>query len=118
MQRGVTLALVTAVGFDEAGPYEQRLAGLLGAMTALKAPDELCGRLYVVGGQCNYLARCLGRQGVAVLEMLPGKEWRLPEMERWQPAHLDRLLDVAQRAQLDGAARMHMAAKVIAAECS
>lgn len=112
LRRGVALALVTAVGFDEAGPYEERLSGLLKALTALGAPDALCGRLYVVGGQCNYLARCLARQGAAVLEMVPGKEWRLPEMQRWQTAQLQRLLDVAQRALLDGAARMHLAGKV------
>ena len=107
LRRGVTLALVTAVGFDTAKPYEDRLCGLLGAISSTISDDatspddapplrELCGRLFVVGGQCNYLARCVCRGGKAALEMVPGKEWRLPEMQRWQPAHLQRLLDVAQ----------------------
>ena len=59
----------------------------------------------MVGGQCNYLARCRAEGGVATLCMVPPSEWRLPEMERWRPQQLQRLLDVAQRALLDGAAR-------------
>jgi len=112
LTRGVALALVTAVGFDEAAPYEARLSGLLAALTAAGAPEALCSRVFVVGGQCNYLARCRAESGVATLCMVPPSEWRLPEMERWRPQQLQRLLDVAQRALLDGAARMHMADKV------
>jgi len=112
LTRGVALALVTAVGFDEAAPYEARLSGLLAALTAAGAPEALCSRVFVVGGQCNYLARCRAEGGVATLYMVPPSEWRLPEMERWRPQQLQRLLDVAQRALLDGAARMHMADKV------
>ncbi|EOD33502.1 hypothetical protein EMIHUDRAFT_455795 [Emiliania huxleyi CCMP1516] len=74
--------------------------------------QALCSRVFVVGGQCNYLARCRAEGGVATLYMVPPSEWRLPEMERWRPQQLQRLLDVAQRALLDGAARMHMADKV------
>ena len=67
--------------------------------------QALCKRDFVVGGQCNYLARCRAEGGVATLCMVPPSEWRLPEMERWRPQQLQRLLDVAQRALLDGTAR-------------
>ena len=58
---------------------------------AARAMVWACGR-NLLQAACNYLARCVCRGGKAALEMVPGKEWRLPEMQRWQPAHLQRLL--------------------------
>jgi len=50
LTRGVALALVTAVGFDEAAPYEARLSGLLAALTAVGAPEAICARVVAVVG--------------------------------------------------------------------
>ena len=33
--------------------------------------QALCSRVFVVGGQCNYLARCRAEGGVATLYMVP-----------------------------------------------
>jgi len=110
IERGVVVAMVTAVGFDSVEPYEARLKGLLDAIRQAGAPAELCGRLFVVGGQCNYLARCL--PGEAKLQMLPPSEWQLPVMSSWDEASVDELLNVAGKALLEGAAKLRMRDKV------
>ena len=96
---------------DKAAPYEERLAGLLSKLSAEGAPEPLCRRLFVVGGQCNYLLRCVAVDGAARLQKMAHEEWAVPEMQAWEPAALQRLLDVAQRALLDGAARLHMSSQ-------
>jgi|TARA_B100000524_G_scaffold271886_1_gene150087 IMP and pyridine-specific 5'-nucleotidase len=110
IERGVVVAMVTAVGFDSVEPYEARLEGLLDAIKQAGAPADLCGRLFVVGGQCNYLARCV--PGEAKLQMVPPSEWQLAAMSSWDEKSVVELLDLAGNELLAGAAKLHMRDKV------
>lgn len=56
LQRGVTVALVTAAGYGyDAARYERRLEGLLRVFDEANVPAETLRRFYVCGGECNYL---------------------------------------------------------------
>ncbi len=90
---GKNLALVTAVGSPDPGAYEDRLAGLLAEIRrSVRAgqPDP-SPRLFVVGGQCNYLFRCERGRLVPV----PDEEWKDPLVSGWDEADVRAFLDKA-----------------------
>lgn len=56
LRHGVTLAVVTAAGYEyQAEKYEVRLSGLLSYFQEKKLPPKDCERFYLFGGECNYL---------------------------------------------------------------
>lgn len=56
LRHGVTIAVVTAAGYEYATEkYELRLSGLLAYFKEKKLPPEDCERFYLFGGECNYL---------------------------------------------------------------
>jgi IMP and pyridine-specific 5'-nucleotidase len=56
LKHGVTVAVVTAAGYEyRAEKYEYRLSGLLAYFAEQKLPPEDCSRFYLFGGECNYL---------------------------------------------------------------
>jgi IMP and pyridine-specific 5'-nucleotidase len=64
---GLHVGVVTAAGYPgDALRFEGRLQGLLAAFRALPSGEELMSRFHLMGGECNYLLRCVG-----VLACLP-----------------------------------------------
>ena len=56
LRHGVTLAVVTAAGYEyQTEKYEVRLSGLLAYFKEMKLPPEDCERFFLFGGECNYL---------------------------------------------------------------
>ena len=56
LKHGVTIAVVTAAGYEYAREkYELRLSGLLAYFKQKKLPASDCERFYLFGGECNYL---------------------------------------------------------------
>lgn len=56
LRHGVTIAVVTAAGYEYATTkYELRLSGLLAYFKEKKLPPTDCERFYLFGGECNYL---------------------------------------------------------------
>ena len=105
----MNVALVTAVGFVEPEPFEERLAGLLAAIDKDGADDDVRRRLWVLGGQCNYLFRCStkadgdgsgGSDDLAFPRLIPvpPEEWESAEISSWRDREdqVTDLLDVAE----------------------
>jgi len=58
LRHGVTLAVVTAAGYEyNTERYEMRLSGLLAYFKSKNLPVEDCERFYLFGGECNYLLK-------------------------------------------------------------
>jgi len=56
LRHGVTLAVVTAAGYEySTEKYELRLSGLLAYFKEKNLPAHDCERFYLFGGECNYL---------------------------------------------------------------
>lgn len=56
LRNGVTIAVVTAAGYEYATEkYELRLSGLLAYFKQKNLPAADCERFYLFGGECNYL---------------------------------------------------------------
>ena len=56
LRHGVTVAVVTAAGYEyQSTKYELRLSGLLAFFKEKGLPKEDCERFYLFGGECNYL---------------------------------------------------------------
>eukprot|EP00033_Pygsuia_biforma_P001040 GCRY01001186.1.p1 GENE.GCRY01001186.1~~GCRY01001186.1.p1 ORF type:complete len:352 (+),score=34.53 GCRY01001186.1:272-1327(+) len=98
MQRGYTIALVTAAGYPESSHYELRLRGLLKRLQDYEnqhPESALSSRLFVMGGECNYFFTCC--QG----HFVPFEgEWRSPEMLSWSEEEMKAILDLAASSLL------------------
>jgi hypothetical protein len=58
LRHGVTLAVVTAAGYEyNTEKYEMRLSGLLHYFKSKNLPAEDCERFYLFGGECNFLLK-------------------------------------------------------------
>ena len=58
LRHGVTLAVVTAAGYEyNTERYEMRLSGLLAYFKSKNLPAEDCERFYLFGGECNFLLK-------------------------------------------------------------
>ena len=113
LDRGLDVALVTAVGYDDPVPYEERLAGLLSAMVRRGLRPEARERLYVMGGECNYAFRC---NKDADLEPLPRDLWQTPEMAAWESDDILDLLDAAEDTLRDAARRFNLPMRFVRKE--
>jgi IMP and pyridine-specific 5'-nucleotidase len=59
MENNVKVVLITAAGYGfDGSKYEIRVRGLLDAMVMAELSEEVMGRFFVMGGECNYLLRC------------------------------------------------------------
>ena len=75
LQHGVTVAVVTAAGYEyNIEKYEFRLSGLLAYFRDKNlAPDD-CTRFYLFGGECNYLLQvsvCVNIEAIALMHHSP-----------------------------------------------
>ena len=61
LSAGLHVGVVTAAGYPgDASRFEGRLKGLLAAFCAVPSGEELMSRFHLMGGECNYLLRCVG----------------------------------------------------------
>mmetsp|Transcript_54555 Transcript_54555/g.130152 ORF Transcript_54555/g.130152 Transcript_54555/m.130152 type:complete len:495 (+) Transcript_54555:110-1594(+) len=96
MDKGVAVALCTAVGDPKPGPYEKRLAGLLRRIE--KRGKAFKGSLYAVGGQCNYVFRySASKPG---FDPVPRDQWEPQSMKEWSTDAIKMTLDAAESALL------------------
>jgi len=126
LSAGVHVAVVTAAGYGLDGPkYEVRLAGLLRAIEVAGLDAETASRLLVLGGECNYLLRCVlrpgspGREhGTAALEPVPAEEWQGEELTGpkpllWDEKEVKSLLDIAQESMEQSVTELRLRARII-----
>jgi hypothetical protein len=75
LKHGVTIAVVTAAGYEyQAAKYELRLSGLLAYFKEKGLEADDLERFYIFGGECNYLLRLGADYKLhAVKEQGPGK---------------------------------------------
>ena len=58
LRHGVTLAVVTAAGYEyQTERYEMRLSGLLAYFKSKNLPADDCERFNLFGGECNFLLK-------------------------------------------------------------
>ena len=73
LQHGVTVAVVTAAGYEyNIEKYEFRLSGLLAYFRDKNLPPDDCARFYLFGGECNYLLQ------VSICLYVLTHEYRVP----------------------------------------
>ncbi|KAJ2508168.1 IMP 5'-nucleotidase [Coemansia sp. RSA 2052] len=119
LRRRINVAIVTAAGYgDDAPRYEHRLSGLLaGFARAGLAPSE-ASRFYVLGGECNFLFRCISlsdnndskRFG---LQYVPDAEYSSSALRSWTDTQVQQLLDVAEAELRDCVGRMAVSAEIL-----
>jgi IMP and pyridine-specific 5'-nucleotidase len=131
---GVAVAVVTAAGYGLDGPkYEVRLEGLLRAMENAKTLDsDSAGRLFVLGGECNYLLRCelstdqephstragLRLKRTARLVGVPTEEWQAhsikgPKPALWDELEVKNLLDLSYDSVCSSIQELRLRAKIL-----
>lgn len=127
LQRGVTLAVVTAAGYEyQVKKYEIRLSGLLRYFWEYGLTPEQASRFYLFGGECNYLLRLSTENAtdgsyhlVPVPEQGPGG-WcnteEIPNLPTDSPAYwsefdLQTLLDTAQQSMEEAAKDLGLQAR-------
>lgn len=103
LRHGVTLAVVTAAGYEyQTERYEMRLSGLLAYFKSKNLPAEDCERFYLFGGECNFLLKLGSDYKLhAVKEVGPGG-WKTATKfikdapGNWNENEIQSLLDVAE----------------------
>lgn len=117
LSRGIQVGIVTAAGYSERSgeKYAQRLKGLLEAIMETDSLDSnQKSRLYIMGGEANYLFKLNGQSGN--LEWIEHDTWQLPEMEEWSNEEINRLLNIAQSVLTTMKSRMSLPATIIRKE--
>eukprot|EP00545_Synedropsis_sp_CCMP1620_P002714 CAMPEP_0119009962 /NCGR_PEP_ID=MMETSP1176-20130426/4705_1 /TAXON_ID=265551 /ORGANISM="Synedropsis recta cf, Strain CCMP1620" /LENGTH=483 /DNA_ID=CAMNT_0006962547 /DNA_START=1 /DNA_END=1449 /DNA_ORIENTATION=+ len=120
LKHGVTVAVVTAAGYEyQTEKYEHRLSGLLTYFSEKGLSEEHLQRFYLFGGECNYLLRLGSDYRLhAVPETGPGG-WMTSTMYlqespgNWSEAHVTQLLDVAERSLSSTQSELHMRSRII-----
>ncbi|KAF3760015.1 putative Ins1, inosine 5'-monophosphate-specific 5'-nucleotidase [Cryphonectria parasitica EP155] len=115
--RGVRVGIVTAAGYTTEDRYHARLHGLLDALAAAAAaeqiPPSLGANLLVMGGEANYLFAFDAAAPPYYLRPVPRHEWLTPEMQAWSEADIAALLDDAEAALRDCVRVLHLPAAVM-----
>jgi len=115
----VYVAVVTAAGYGlDGSKYAVRLEGLLRAVEATGMDAATAGRLLVLGGECNYLLRCVVKDGKAGLEAVPDEEWQNeklpgPKPKSWPETSVSTLLDTAQKTMERTIKELRLRARII-----
>lgn len=119
LQAGTYVAVVTAAGYGlDGSKYAVRLEGLLRAIEATGVDEATTRRLLVMGGECNYLLRCVLTDGHATLQAVPQEEWQHdgldgPKPLLWPEDEACFILDTAQREMEATIRDLKLRAKVI-----
>lgn len=108
LELGVNVALCTAVGEPLPAPYDKRLKGLLKRLEQRGKPTQ--GKLFAVGGQCNYVF-CYSSETNSFVPMSRAS-WEPQSMRQWSPELIGKVLDAAQTALLTTATQLGMDGKV------
>ena len=109
LDRGVTVALCTAVGDPSPEPFRKRLQGLLRRL-AQRPEEQRDVRLFAVGGQCNYVFKFNPRS--AQLEAMERRLWEPEAMGQWTAEAIRGVLDAAEAALIVTANQLGMAKDV------
>ncbi len=120
LQSGVTIAVVTAAGYEyDADKYTMRLTGLIKYFKDKGLTAEECEKFYMFGGECNYLLRLSGEfKLVPVRETGPGG-WVTATKHisdspgNWSGESITSLLDIAEGSLKESLADQGMQARVI-----
>ena len=120
LQNKVTVAVVTAAGYDyQAEKYEFRLTGLLAFFKESGLTEEECKRFYIFGGECNFLLN-LGADFRlhAVTEQGPGgwltsTKHLIESPANWSESSVTRLLDVAEESLKESVEQQNLRGRVI-----
>eukprot|EP00934_Nitzschia_sp_Nitz4_P009053 Nitzschia sp. Nitz4//scaffold171_size48012//41509//43076//NITZ4_007133-RA/size48012-augustus-gene-0.29-mRNA-1//-1//CDS//3329538725//9043//frame0 len=120
LRRGVSIAVVTAAGYEyNVEKYEYRLSGLLAFFKAKGLTPEECERFYLFGGECNYLmhlgsdyrlhaVREHGRGG-----WLTATKFIRDSPANWNEDELTALLDAAEQAVQESVKDQNIRGRVI-----
>ena len=120
LRHGVTIAVVTAAGYEYATEkYELRLSGLLAYFKERKLPASDCERFYLFGGECNYLL-ALGDDYKLhpVKEFGPGGWLTATKFieeapGNWDEEEIKLLLDVAEESVKHSVSNLRLRGRVI-----
>tara|TARA_B110000305_G_C19333656_1_gene585370 strand:- start:159 stop:1136 length:978 start_codon:yes stop_codon:yes gene_type:complete len=103
LQNGVTVAIVTAAGYDYASEkYELRISGLLEYFKKNSLSTEDAKRFYLFGGECNFLLRLDGNYKLQPVSETGAGGWYTSTKHMWDsPANWEQnsitdLLDLAE----------------------
>ncbi len=120
LQHGVTIAVVTAAGYEyQAAKYELRLSGLIAYFKERNLEKSDLERFYIFGGECNYLLQ-LGQDYClhAVREDGPGG-WMISTKYlgespgNWCEADITSILDKAEACFRSSLIEQNMRATII-----
>ena len=104
LANNVNVAIITAAGYPSTTRFEERVAGLLEVFKDLKVPNEILGRFYIMGGECNYLLKINEEYR---LEFIPRAEWVSCGM-MWDEGEIETLLDNAESVLLQTAEKLNV----------
>ena len=110
MKQGLFVALVTAAGYTDAKRYNQRLHGLLEVMKRQNLSAEVRDRLFVVGGECNYLLQANESYELAYQPMQPAYR------DTYATEEVQSFLDLCESTLKSCIERMHLSARVLRKE--
>lgn len=117
LEQGIMIGIVTAAGYTEPRPYEDRLRGLLEAVYRAEQDGHLENpQLIVLGGECNYLLTYSSSTYPSLLSLRPRHQWLLPEMRLWTIDGISALLDAAEAALRQCINNLSLSATVIRKE--
>eukprot|EP01025_Chloroclados_australasicus_P013822 TRINITY_DN16466_c2_g2_i3.p1 TRINITY_DN16466_c2_g2~~TRINITY_DN16466_c2_g2_i3.p1 ORF type:complete len:252 (+),score=37.36 TRINITY_DN16466_c2_g2_i3:137-892(+) len=113
LQANVYVAIFAGGGYPgHAEKYEQSLAGLIEAFNNKKIAESATSRLFVVGGECNYLLRYDAQKGG--LNFIDQNMWQSQEMLSWQEGNkIPHLLSEAQWALQENSKRLNLEVEII-----
>ena len=120
LKHGVTIAVVTAAGYEyQAEKYELRLSGLLAYFKEKGLEGDDLERFYIFGGECNYLLRLGADYKLhAVKESGPGG-WmnstkHISEAPgNWSESEITSILDMAEASFRSSLDDQNMRARII-----
>jgi IMP and pyridine-specific 5'-nucleotidase len=120
LRHGVTIAVVTAAGYEYATEkYELRLSGLLAYFKKTKLPAEDCERFYLFGGECNYLLVLGSDYKLHPLKENGAGGWMTATKYieeapgNWEDEKVKLLLDVAEESMKKSVSNLRIRGRVI-----
>jgi len=120
LKHGVTIAVVTAAGYEyQAAKYELRLSGLLAYFKEKGLKGDDLERFYIFGGECNYLLRLGADYKLhAVKENGPGgwmnsTKHMSESPGNWSESEVKSVLDMAEASFNSSMEDQNMRARII-----
>jgi len=120
LKHGVTIAVVTAAGYEyQAEKYELRLSGLLAYFKEKGLEGDDLERFYIFGGECNYLLRLGADYKLhAVKENGPGgwmnsTKHMVEAPGNWSESEIKSVLDMAEASFEASMEDQNMRARII-----